>query len=293
LGLTPSYSRSNNPVLSWFELRGIAGDHLFIFTLSPTELCGPEGKTARRGSGNAASTGPGKAPGKSAAYLSCLEKLFVPCIRRHAGQFAPWQLWASWTAATFSEKNTVRAKQRTKHIHGARLDDPGRPGASFSFMAARGAAGLFMDTPVFFGKAFFTGPVKNGFKHVNLKFVPVKEMPPYFIEQIAVRVDKAAAGVAFQMKMFPALFFVVYILIRGAFAAAQGIFADLSPGGKPFKVPVNGGLPDNFFSILKMTDHLADCNVLAPKGFHIIKDALSLAGAIQFRTLAGHAYTVS
>jgi hypothetical protein len=143
------------------------------------------------------------------------------------------------------------------------------------------------------GKTFFTGPVENSFKHVDLKFMPAKKVPFYFIEKITVRVNKTAADVAFQVKMFPAFFFVIHILVTGAFAAVQGVFADLSPGGKPFKVPVNGGLPDDFFGILKMADQLAYCDMFTLKGLHIIKDAPPLAGVIQFRTLVDHAYTVS
>jgi hypothetical protein len=66
-------------------------------------------------------------------------------------------------------------------------------------------------------KTFLADPVKNRFKHIDLKIVLPAEVPPNFIQELAVRVDEGAADFTFKMKVFPAFFFVFYILITGAF----------------------------------------------------------------------------
>jgi hypothetical protein len=85
------------------------------------------------------------------------------------------------------------------------------------------------------------------------------------------------------MKMIPA-FSRVYVLVTGAFAFIQHIFADLPPGRQFFEMPVDGGLPDDLFGILKMAYYLIDRDMAALKGLHVIEDMLSLAGVVICRT---------
>jgi hypothetical protein len=101
-------------------------------------------------------------------------------------------------------------------------------------------------------------------------------------------VDKGAAAFAFQMKMFPAVFFVFYILITGTFVIKPEVFADLSRGPQFFKMPVDGSLPDGVFGVLEMAQDLGNRYMPAPKGLHIIKNALSLPGMIICRTFICH-----
>jgi hypothetical protein len=116
-----------------------------------------------------------------------------------------------------------------------------------------------------------------------------EEMLFDLIQQIAVHMDKGPADFAFQMEMIPA-FYCVYVLVTGAFALIQHVFADLSPDRQLLQMPVDGGLPDDFFGILKMTHYLIDSNMRAPKGLHVIKDALSLPGVIICRTFRHRPY---
>jgi hypothetical protein len=102
------------------------------------------------------------------------------------------------------------------------------------------------------GKAFSADSVKNGLQHVDFKIVFVEEMPLYFIQEITVRMDEAAADFAFQMEMFPAVCAVVYVLIAGALAVTEGVLTDLPPGGQFFKMPVDGGLSDKLFRLRKV-----------------------------------------
>jgi hypothetical protein len=85
------------------------------------------------------------------------------------------------------------------------------------------------------------------------------------------------------MKMIPA-FYLVYILVTGTFSVTQDVLADLPPGRQFFEMPVDGGLPDGVFGILKMAYYLVDRNMAAPKGLHVIEDTLSLPGVIICRT---------
>jgi hypothetical protein len=118
--------------------------------------------------------------------------------------------------------------------------------------------------------------------------VAAEEMSPDLFQQIAVLVDKAAAYFALQMEMFPALPVAADILVAGAFTVAGGIFADLPPGRKFFKVAVDGGLPDGFVPIGKMPRYLVDRYMAASQGLHVVEDALSLPGMIICRTPLSH-----
>jgi hypothetical protein len=138
------------------------------------------------------------------------------------------------------------------------------------------------------GKAFFTGSVKNGFKRVDLEIMPAQKVPFNFIQKIAVHVDEGAAAFAFQVKMFPATGLVIYVLVTGAVAVIQGIFTDPPLGRHFFKMPVNGGLSDYLFRILKMTRYLINRYMIPLQGFQVIKDALSLPGMVICRTFTRH-----
>jgi hypothetical protein len=121
-----------------------------------------------------------------------------------------------------------------------------------------------------------------------LKIVLVEEMPFNFFQKLAVHVDEVAADFTFKMKMFPAIFFVFYVLITGAFVIMQNIFADPSPGGQFFKMPVNGRLPNYLAGVLKMAYYLIDRYMTALEGPHILKDTLSLPGTIICRAFMRH-----
>jgi hypothetical protein len=138
------------------------------------------------------------------------------------------------------------------------------------------------------GNTFFAGPVKNSFKHIDPEFMFVAEMSFDFFQKAAVRMDEATANFTFQMKMFPAICPVVYVLITSAFVFVQDIFADLPLDRQFFKMPVDGRLPDCFFRILKIADYLADRYMAALKGFQIIKNTLSLPSAVIYRTFMRH-----
>jgi hypothetical protein len=103
------------------------------------------------------------------------------------------------------------------------------------------------------------------------------------IQEIAVRMDEIAADFAFQVEMIPACY-CVYVLVTGAFALIQHIFADLPPGRQFLQMPVDSGLPNDLFRILKMARYLIDRNMGSPKGLHVIKDTLPLEGMIMRRT---------
>jgi hypothetical protein len=133
------------------------------------------------------------------------------------------------------------------------------------------------------GKTFLTGSVKNSLKQVDFKIMTAEEMFFDLVQQIAVRMDEIAADFAFQMEMIPA-FYRVYVLVTGAFALIQHIFADLSPGRQFLQMPVDSGLPDNLFAILKIPRYLIDRDMSSPKGLHVIKDTLPLTGMIICRT---------
>jgi hypothetical protein len=137
--------------------------------------------------------------------------------------------------------------------------------------------------PTSAGQTILAGSVENSFKQVDLEIVAAEEMLFDLIQYIAVRMDEIAADFALQMKMIPA-FYLVYVLVTGALAVTQDVFADLPPGRQVFKVPVNGGLPDGVFGILKMAHYLVDRNMGASEGLHVIEDALSLPGVIFCRT---------
>jgi hypothetical protein len=115
-----------------------------------------------------------------------------------------------------------------------------------------------------------------------------EEMLFDFIQKIAVHMDKAAAGFTFQMKMFPAVFPIVHVLVTGAFIITQDIFTDLPFSRQFFKMPVDSGLPDKVLRILKMTYYLVNRHMTALKGLHIIEDALSLPGVVVHRTFTCH-----
>jgi hypothetical protein len=55
------------------------------------------------------------------------------------------------------------------------------------------------------GAAFFAGPVKYGFKHIEPELMFTQEMPFNLVQKAAVYVEEAAAGVTFQVKMFTAI----------------------------------------------------------------------------------------
>jgi hypothetical protein len=154
-------------------------------------------------------------------------------------------------------------KQRPRHNH---------PGL-FAGLATIGAP----------GKTLLAGSVKNSPKQIDLKIMAAEEMFFDLIQQIAVRMDEIAADFALQMEMIPA-FCRVYVLVTGAFALIQHIFADLSPGRQFLQMPVDSGLPNNLFGILKMPRYLIDRDMSSPKGLHVIKDAPSLAGMMICRT---------
>jgi hypothetical protein len=82
-------------------------------------------------------------------------------------------------------------------------------------------------------------------------------------------------------------------LITGAFAVMQDIPADLSLSRQFFKMPVDGSLPDALFHIIKMTYNLIDCYMSALKGFHVIKNTLSLPGVIIYRTFYHRLYGIA
>jgi hypothetical protein len=85
------------------------------------------------------------------------------------------------------------------------------------------------------------------------------------------------------MEMIPA-FYLVDVLVAGAFAVTQDVFADLPLSRQSFKMPVDGGLPDDLFGILKMADYVVDRNMTAPKRLHVIEDTLPLPSVIICRT---------
>jgi hypothetical protein len=133
------------------------------------------------------------------------------------------------------------------------------------------------------GKTFFADSVKNSLKQVDFEIMTAEEMFFDLIQEIAVRMDEIAAHFAFQMEMIPA-FYRVYVLVTGAFALIQHIFADLSPGRQFLQMPVDSGLPNDLFRIRKMARYLIDRDMGSPKGLHVIKDTLPLAGMIICRT---------
>jgi hypothetical protein len=115
-----------------------------------------------------------------------------------------------------------------------------------------------------------------------------KEMPFNFIQQFAVRVDDAAADFAFQVEMFPALCFIVNVLITGAAAVVEEIFANLPRSGKFFQMPVDGSLPNGRPLVRKMAYQLIHGDMTVPKGTHILKNVLSLPGMIICRAFMFH-----
>jgi hypothetical protein len=121
-----------------------------------------------------------------------------------------------------------------------------------------------------------------------LEIVAGKEMLFDSVQHTAIRVDKAAAYITLQMEMFPALAVIVYVLITGACTPVQHVFADIPLGRQFFEVPVDGGLPYKRSRVLKMTPYLSGCYMAAPKGLHVIKNTLTLAGAVIRRTFIPH-----
>jgi hypothetical protein len=120
-----------------------------------------------------------------------------------------------------------------------------------------------------------------------------EKMPFNFIKKIAIRMDKASADFALQMKMLPACCFVLYILITGAPAAAQRVFAYPALRRQFFKMPVDGGLPYKLFRVLKMADQLIDRYMTAFEGLHVSEDTLPLAGVIFRRTFTRHTHILA
>jgi hypothetical protein len=111
---------------------------------------------------------------------------------------------------------------------------------------------------------------------------------PYFFQQIAVNVDKGAAAFAYQVKMFPAGRFVVHVLIAGAFAVSQRVLPDRPLRRQPFKVPVDGGLPDRPIPAGKVAGYAAYRYVAAVQGSYVTEDILPLPGAVVLGTFAHH-----
>jgi hypothetical protein len=118
--------------------------------------------------------------------------------------------------------------------------------------------------------------------------MPAEKMFFHSIQKIAVHMDEGAAAFTFQVKMFPAFFFLINILITGTFIIKPDIFANLPRGPQFLKMTVDGGLPDSVFRVLKMAYYLINRYMPALKGSHIIKNALSLPGMIIRRTFICH-----
>jgi hypothetical protein len=138
------------------------------------------------------------------------------------------------------------------------------------------------------GKTFFASPIKHRFKHIDLKIMVPEEMLFNFFQQITIHMDEGAATFAFQMEMFPAFFFTVYVLITGAFVIKQNIFTELSFGREFLKMPVYGGLPNSLFRIFKVAYYLINRYMTARQGLHIFKNTLALPGVIICRTFTHH-----
>jgi hypothetical protein len=136
--------------------------------------------------------------------------------------------------------------------------------------------------------AFFAGPIKHGFEHVELKVMFAEQVPFNFTQKITVQMNEGAAGFAFHVEMPPAFFFVVDVLVTGAFVIKQSIFADPSLGRQPLKVPVDGGLPNFLFHRFKMAYHLINRYMIPPQGLHIIENPLSLPGVIIWGPFIHH-----
>jgi hypothetical protein len=118
----------------------------------------------------------------------------------------------------FSEKKEVRRKQKQRLNNNPKTRSPGGALGTAPSQRMKKRIALFVVLPsVISGKTFLAGPVKNRFKHIDLKIVLPEEVPSNFIQKLAVRVDEGAAGFTFKMKMFPAFFRVFYILIAGTF----------------------------------------------------------------------------
>jgi hypothetical protein len=115
--------------------------------------------------------------------------------------------------------------------------------------------------------------------------MPAEKVFFNFLKKITVQMDEGAANFAFHVKMLPAFFFVVDVLVAGAFVVKQDILTDLSPGGQPFKMAVDGGLADFLFRVFKMAYYLINRYMTALQGLHIVKNALSLPGVIIYRAL--------
>jgi hypothetical protein len=121
----------------------------------------------------------------------------------------------------------------------------------------------------------------------------LKDMPPYSIQRVTFKVDKDSALFTFQVEMFPAFRAVIHILITGAFAFVEYVFAEFSLLSQFFQMPVNRGLPDSFPLTGEKPGRLVYRYVPAPEGLKIIQNTLPLAGSIIRRTAVFHDGTVS
>jgi hypothetical protein len=88
--------------------------------------------------------------------------------------------------------------------------------------------------------------------------------------------------------MFPAVFFAAYILVTGAFAVMEDIFAYQAGSGQPFKMTVHGSLPHGLSRVLKVAYYLINRYVAVPQGLDIIENRLTLPGMVIFRTFSRH-----
>jgi hypothetical protein len=120
--------------------------------------------------------------------------------------------------------------------------------------------------------AFFAFPVKYRFEHVDFKIVFIQDMPLNRIQKIAVQMDQASADLTFQMKMIPAGFPGINVLIAGAFAFTQDILMNLPFFRQPFKVAVYGRLPYVHPLGFKIPQDLAGRHMGIPQGRHVVKD---------------------
>jgi hypothetical protein len=116
------------------------------------------------------------------------------------------------------------------------------------------------------------------------------KMPVDSVQQLAVRVDKIAADFALQVEMFPAVLSFLHILVAGAFAVAQKVFAYLPLGQELFQVPVDGGLAYARSPFPgKVAGQLTRRHMAAPQGPHIVKNDLPLPGTVlRGPFLVGH-----
>jgi hypothetical protein len=135
--------------------------------------------------------------------------------------------------------------------------------------------------------------VKHRFQGVNLKPVLLKNMPPDVIQRVTFKVDKGSAFFTFQVEMLPAFRAVTGILITGAFAFVEYVFAEFPLLRQFFQVPVDRGLPYAFPLAGEKAGRLIHRNVPAPQGLKVIQNAFPLAGTVIRRAAVFHDGTVS